>query len=573
MDMSLDKQENLKKWLLGRFDQLKEIRMRGENERWAAYSMMDFRTDVDSDSKFIKKRHLAETDHIYAWDVFVNGIMANLCSPNVQWFKLTMRGENGEQSDDIPGANDWMEDSEQRLMQHFNDGHFYPEAKMAIQDASCGGTSFEMIVDDARNNRIVHDCVDPQECYIDEDASHVVDTFFRDFKMTALQAVGKFGDETPEKVRQLYENNDTKTQCEFLQAIFPVAMLPKEYRNAIPSRIKRFASVWYSFSDTQVFHIGGFNFFPVAVHRYMRNDRSPYGQGVIMRIMPDLLEYQHLVERYNYAVDMLSNPPLFSPSSLKGKFDYRPGAINYTNNMNGGAPTPINVTLDINALSKRLEDIRTQIRQKLYNDLFEMVSVDDIQRTKYEVSRIEGRRLMLLSAIIGNIQVEKLNPIVEDTLGIMILRKDTLPIPEAVAKKVLSSPTTGVHIELNGLLSQNLRAYQQTIGLEDGLSAIATMMQIYPNCSVNFDFDKIARKYATSKLLPQDCILEMPKVNEIKKQMAAQNQQQQQQQQMLEAAKAAKDLSGVDMGNLQAMMGTGGGTQAQSASMGGNRGL
>ena len=64
------------------------------------------------------------------------------------------------------------------------------------------GTSYEMVSDEvAEGGRIVYDCYSPFECYIAEDAQRRVDTWFREYYMTADEALSKWGNEAPEEVR------------------------------------------------------------------------------------------------------------------------------------------------------------------------------------------------------------------------------------------------------------------------------------------------------------------------------------------------------------------------------------
>ena len=542
----IDRDKTLQKWLMRRLDQLKAKRGRTEQRRWDAYSMVDFRTAQDKDAgQLIKPRHLSESKHIAYLDTFVDGVMANLCSPNVKWFKLLTRGSGGEDADDIEGALDWLEDCEERIMQHFNDSHYYPEARMAVKDAAVGGTSFELVVTDPRTRRVIHDTLDPQECYIDEDEAHVVDTFFQEFSMTLWQFCRKFGQENlPPKLKEEADKERWDMRVDMVHAICPVEQIPKECRGLVKARMKGWASIWYEESDDAVFRVDGYYVFPVVVHRYERDDSSPYGVGLVMKNMRLLEKYQHNVRQYGIGIDKQLSPLMWAPQSLKDKFDSRPGSVLF-GNQGDGVPQPIQTVLDLSSVDRRVLQDELDLRQMFYNDLFQMVAQDDVQRTKYEVQRIEGRRLMLLSGVIGNMQYEKLNPTIRTTMAGLLQMNGLAPLPSELARQARSGAAPfGFIVELDGLLAQNLKAYQQLNGMEGGIEAVTMVASINNQALANFDFDKLSRKYAMAKGMPQDCIREKSEVRQIRQQQLAMAQAAAEQQQMLNASQVYRNLGG-----------------------------
>lgn len=544
--------KNLKGWMVRRFESMKAERAKVDDARWEAYSIMDFRTrTAKTAGQYIHPQRLYSTDHILYLDTMVDGIMANLCSPSVSWFQILCKGPLGVSDDDIPGAKDWAEHAGERLMQHFNDSHFYPETRLAVKDAVVGGTSFEMVVDDDASGRIVHDTLDPQDCYIAEDAAHEVNVFFHDFTMTVRQAAGKFGeDELPLKLRRILDAGTGDEPCEFVHAIFPRDQLPPSLRGRIPAITKKWASVWLSVTADEVFRIGGYAAFPLAAHRWERDDASPYGIGLVEKLLPNLREYQYLMKMYGKAVGKQVDPPMYVPVALKGRFDFRPGSVNYGNPQSDGVPSPINTTLDLTAAIQRIQTVQNALMRFFYVDLFQAVALDNVQRTKYEVQRIEGRRLMLLAGVIGNMQMEKFDPLVELTLGYMIRNHRVLPVP--VYNPEGRSPSVQVTVELDGLLAQNLKAYQQAAGLDGGISAIALLLKLYPAVAPNFDMDEIARQYTSTQGLPQSCIREKAEVRRIKEQMVANQQAAQRREDMLDASTAAKNMANANVSQLLA---------------------
>ena len=194
------------------------------------------------------------------------------------------------------------------------------------------------------------------------------------------------------------------------------------------------------------------------------------------------------------------------------------------------------------------------VNRLLFADLFNVLMRQERQRTAYEVQELKGEGLVLLSAIIGNMQEEKLNPLVLRTFAVMY-RNGLLPPPPDELKKAWVEGR--VQIELDGPLAQTMKQYHQTTGYMQGLSWIASVAQLFPESMVNIDGDELMRGGATSRGLSQTSIREKADVDRIKRQQAEDQARARQQQEALVQSQVAKNL-GVDAQQMaQAQAATG----------------
>ena len=536
----------LKKHVVSTFEGLKAERALIESSIWEAYSYMNER--VSTGPKFIQEKLLYDTSHIEYLNTMANGIMANLCSPNVRWFKFVVKD-----SDNYAGINDWLELAESTIYQAFNNSRFYPQSQDAIRDAIIGGTSYEMT--SINNGKVVHECLDPQECYISDNVFHEVEVFYRKYTITANQALEFFDKDCPQEIKMIVERGSGYDKVSFLHAIFPES---EKFKCKVKTH--KFHSVHYCYLTGEIIKIGGYIEFPVAVHRFVSKSNSPYGKGLISDLIVDIKRIQSYCYDESYAIDTMNKPPLFAPETLRGKFKLTPGAINY-GDLNKGIPVPFNITTNLQYLHNKIETLKYDLSKRFYVDLFQLVAQNDRQRTMYEVNKIEGRRLMLLSAVIGNIQVEKLNPIVSRVLNLLLINSKIKELPQGLIASQKESEIDLLTIELDGLLAQNLKAYQQNVGLEEGLMALSTVGQLSPETLVNFDFDQIARQFASVKGLPQTCIREKEEVAKLKE--AAANKMKQKEMMEVEQARIDNLNKMADSGLLDS------GSPAQKASFGG----
>ena len=301
---------------------------------------------------------------------------------------------------------------------------------------------------------------------------------------------------------------------------------------------KRFASVHYSSVGDAVFKVSGYDDFPVAVHRYRLVDGTPYGGSLASDNLELIIESDDLWKKYNKATAKLVDPPTWAPTSLQGRVTLNSGAILF-GDAQEGAPKPIQTTLDISALAQHKNEVDAMLNRLLFSDLFNVLMRQERQRTAYEVQELKGEGLVLLSAIIGNMQVEKLNPLVLRTFSIMY-RNGLLPPAPDELKKAWSEGR--VQIELEGPLAQTMRQYHQTTGLAQGLQWISSWAQVFPESLVNIDPNEGMRQGASSAGFPQSAIREKAEVQKIMQQQAENQQRVQQQQEALAQSQIAKNL-------------------------------
>ena len=548
-----DTRGKLKDYIKTKLDQMQSIRMRGDDRRIQCCSMLNHR--LDDQHTPVTKRNLKSVVAIDAIQTTTRGIAGYMLSPSIRWFRYQTRGRNFQPSDLLYGANDWLELVESLEYAAFANSRFYSNSLMALADCLIIGTSYEMVTDEiVDKERIVYDCYSPFECYIAEDGQRNVDTWFREYRMTADEAMAKWGDDCPQEIQDLVNKNEGAAEVEFIHAIFPrdraeVADVP------IPaSGNKRWASVHWTSAGDQVFKISGYDDFPLAVHRYRLVDGTPYGASLASDNLELIMESDMLHAKYDKALAKQVDPPTYVPQALKGRYSQNPGDLIYGNGPEG-KPELLQTSLDLKGLAVHMAEVDASLNRLLFADLFNVLMRQERQRTAYEVQELKGEGLVLLSAIIGNMQVEKLNPLVLRTFAVMY-RNGLLPDPPEELKKAWNEGR--VQIELDGPLAQTMKQYHQTTGYMQGLSWLANVAQLFPESLVNIDSDELLRGGATSRGLSQKSIREKSDVDKIKRQQAENQAKAQQQQEALLQSQIAKNLgaNAEQLAQAQAMTGS-----------------
>lgn len=545
----MEDREKLRDYIKGKLESMKAIKSRGEDRRIQCCAFMNHRTE-DLHSP-VSRAEIFNDVPVDCIATTARGIAGFMLSPSIRWFRYSTKGRNFTPSDMLYGVNDWLEKVESMQYEVFSSSRFYSVTLEALFDALIIGTSYEMISDEVDEGRIVYDCYSPFECYISEDGQRRVDTWFREYTLTAEEAYDKWGDECPKEIKDMVEQKRGSTECGFIHAIFPrkkaeVAKVP------IPAaESKRYASVHYSKMGDVVFKVSGYNDFPLAIHRYDISSGSPYGYSLVNKNLTLIMEANELSREYLKAVAKLVDPPVVMPLSLKGRANLNPGSILY-GSPNEGVPTPIQTTINLDHLHNALMQKNDMLDKMLFSKLFTVLMSQDRQRTAYEVQQLKAEGLVLLSAIIGNMQEEKLNPLVLRTFSILLVN-GLIPPPPDELKKAWAEGR--VKVELDGPLAMQMKQAHATTGMAQGLNWILSWGQMFPESLLNIDADEGMRQGATSYGFPQSAIREKADVDKIKQQQAENAQKQAQQQDALVQSQVAKNLgiNADQMAQAQAM--------------------
>lgn len=540
MVLMMQDDADLKRFITTKLEQMKARRALVD-QRWIKCCQFVSHRTSDIDGR-VPERPLFSGIPKDALAVTQRGFAGYLLSPNLRWFRYRTKGRRFEKSDTLYGANDWLEEVEDIQYTIYSNSRFYATSYEAIEDVLTIGTSYEMVTDDMENGRIVYDCYSPFECYIAEDGQRRVDTFFREYTLTADEAYSKWGDELPSEIVQKVKGNQGSVRCSFVHAIFP-----RHYAEVADVRIpasgsKPYASVHYCVSVSKVFRTSGYDDFPLAVHRFHLVPGSPYGESLVSKNLELVMENDNIHRKYSTAVAKQVDPPMIVPPSLQGRANLNAGAILYADVNSDGKPISVQTSIDITALAKEKADSDQMVYRVFFADLFNILMRQERERTAYEVSELKGESLILLSQLIGNMQEEKLNPLILRTLAIMV--RNGL-VPEAPDELKEAWREGRVNVELEGPLIQTMKQYHQTSGLTQGLSWMSSWAQIFPQSIVNVDGDEGMRQGLTSYGFPQSIIREQADVRKIKEQQAMAERQAQMQQNALAQSQVYRNM-GVD---------------------------
>jgi hypothetical protein len=534
--------DELAKAIVRKWDRMKVERQKTEALRWEACAYVRHRTkEFSNENSPIKPVKLYNTAGISAFDVFINGYHGNLISPSLRWFKLTFRGDDYKNADQIYGANDYLELCEKIMHSEMEKSTFYPMDKLATRDAAVQGTSAEWIIDDVTHGICVYDVIPPWDFWIEKSHNGRVNTLFYQYKLTAQQALERFGEDTiPEEIRRDIESDNADAEHLFLLAIYPRKGLFDRKGNSIVSTGKRFAAVTYCQTSDSTIDESGYDEFPVAVHIWEPDGTSVYGMGLVMRYITELKRLNAMAKDELIAIQKVSNPAMIVPVNMKGNFSTDPGARNYTNSKEN-RPEIMHSIQDVGWLSNEIKELEEKIRRLFFNDLFNYLMRQDKVLTATQVQAIKSEELSLLASILGTTQYMKINPIVKRTFKIMS-RAGRLPKPP---KELLRLKNPLLRIELDGPLAKSIKSFSTQNGLQAGWEWIRELKNYGFEAPLdNLDMDDFVRKAMHSVGVPQTVIKELQDVAQDRARKEQIIQQQMAMQQAQQASEIQRNLGG-----------------------------
>jgi hypothetical protein len=405
------------------------------------------------------------------------------------------------------------------------------------------------------------------EYVIAENDQGVVDTLGRHFTMSVGQIVQKFVYDpdtgamdwtgVSKATRRLWEQSNYDELVEILHVIEPRLMGDRDYGKDDNLNMP-FKSCYFELASEsdELLMESGYRKFPAYVPRWDVLSGDVYGRCPGMDTLGDIKQLQHQQKRKAQAIDKMVNPPMVAPTSLKGKpSTVLPGQTTYVDPMQGGQGfvPAYQVQPRINELQVDIAEVQQRIQRGFYADLFAMmINSDRRQMTATEVVERHEEKLVLLGPVLQRINVELLDPLLDDVFE-YALEAGLLPEPpEALAGEELD-------VEYISLLAQAQQAVAAS-SLERVMGFAGNLVAVFPEIVDGIDSDEALRQYANILGTSPDVIISDEELQAKRQARAEEQQKMQAMQQAGQLAQGAKILSETDTQNPNALtdlLGTG----------------
>lgn len=451
---------------------------------------------------------------IHAVELLASSLHGMLTSPSTPWFSMRYRDPELQRND---LANEWLEVCMDQMYQAFNRSNFQQEIHELYYDLVVFGTGSFYV--DIENDELRFACRHIAEICISENAQGRVDTIYRKFKLTARSIAMQFPDATmPKEIAKDIENDPYK-EHEIVHAVFPRAEA-----TGVFAKNKPVASVYYMANTRELLSEGGFDQMPFMSPRFVKDSVSTYGRSPAMTALPDVKMLNKMSETTIKAAQKQIDPPLMVPDDgFLGTVRTSPGALNFYRSGTRDRLEPLQIGAN-NPLGLNMEEQRRNaIRQAFYVD--QLLLGQGSNMTATEVLQRNEEKMRLLGPVLGRMQAELLQPLIDRSFA--LLRRDGLlpPLPTEIP----IPDGSAIEIEYVSPLAKA----QKLTDLQAMLRGFEILLQVSQVAPVTdyLDGDKMVQYLIETAGLPARVIRGASEVEEIRQQQAEAAQEQQAMQQ------------------------------------------
>lgn len=245
-----------------------------------------------------------------------------------------------------------------------------------------------------------------------------VDAFVRAFRMTARQAVQKWGEDMlPEDLQGAYEKSSEQLY-DFFHCVYPNTEYDPAHVLGVAS--KPFVSHYVACSGKRLMNDegSGYNTFPLSFARYDMAPNEIYGRGPAMAVLPSLKTLNAEKATFLKAGHRAGDPVFITADDGLADFNWTPGA------MNKGFITPDGKKLvdtlpagDIQITDKMMDEERSIIGDAFLTTIFQTL-VENPQMTATQVIEVINQKGIFLAPTVGGMASGYLDPTIERELDL-----------------------------------------------------------------------------------------------------------------------------------------------------------
>lgn len=489
------------------------------------------------------------------------GMMSGITSPARKWFILQAPDPDMK---NFGPVKKWLHDVTERMNNVFLKSNLYKVFPIMYKDMGTFGTHALSMEEDFE--QVVRFYPYPIGSYrIAVDSRLKVRTFVREFRLTVMQVVERFGMNKDENGRPDFSNMSRFVQEAYergnMLATVDIRHVVRKNPNWDQSKeqigkFKKYSSDYYEIGtgaasstlanmernhpfEGRFLRESGFDYFPVLAPRWEVVGEDAYGTDCPgMTALGGIKEAHLLRKRRSQAIEYVIRPPMKGSTSLKqASASILPGDITYVDDVDSqkGFSPIYQINPDIAAISNEIQEVRQSISRAYYEDLFLMLAQSDRREiTAREIDERKEEKLLALGPVLEQLNQDVLDPLVENTFQIMLNQGLIPPAPPELQGQDLK-------VEYISMMHQA----QKLVGLaghERFLQTLSTVQALEPTAMQKFDTDAYIDEYADILTLPPDIIRTEDEVEAMRAAAAQKQAQAEQLQQIAAGAGAAKDL-------------------------------
>jgi len=470
---------------------------------------------------------------VSARKIWASGMEGNLLGRSIRWLNLKLTNDQLMENREVKL---WLEEKVSRMVSALKRSNFYGQLNPLFTDGGWHGSPNMYSWENKKTGRLVFDVENPWNVWFELNDAGVADVIHRKIKLTAKQAIERFGiEDVSEKIRLAVEvEKKPYAEFEFVHAIYP----NEDWDPAkIDNLSKKYAVLYVEKKTKKIVLQSGQNTLSPAVWLVRRLSGRKYGISPALDAMVEVLKGQQMSRTNTIAAHRLVEPAYNIPESMKDTVDLRPMGHNYYDDPQA-VISAINSGIQLPAGIDREERVQKAIEKHFNVEFFTMLISSERQKTAYEIMQQQSEQAMLMGPQVGTFN---------DFLDILIERVDDLeteagrmpPMP-AVLEDYLQEE---IEIEYVGPLAQAQKKMHKLQGIREGLEAAGPILEMSPSAADLIDFDATVDEVLDAAAFPERARRSDDDVAAIRQQREAVRQQQVAAEMVEQAAGAASKAS------------------------------
>ena len=313
-------------------------------------------------------------------------------------------------------------------------------------------------------------------------------------------------------------------------------VMPRDDRDPRKKNTKNmpFASVYIDPDEKMIIGESGYDELPYCIPRFLKASfEMGYGRSPSMTALPDTKMINKMSEVVIRASQLQIHPPLMVPDDgFMLPVRTTPGGLNFYRSGTRDRIEPLNIGANNPLGEHMLEQRRQAIRSAFYVD--QLTLGTGPQMTATEVIQRTEEKMRLLGPVLGRLQAELLQPLINRCFAILSRQKAFEPAPASLQDGTID-------IEYVSPLAKAQRS-SEIQGIMQMTEFLMPLMQVDQTIIDHVDMDGLAKHIIKVTGTPATVVRGEGEVSGIRDQRAQQQQQQvemAQASQMAEAAGAA----------------------------------
>lgn len=447
--------------------------------------------------------------------LFASALMSGLTPSNSKWFSLGVNGVDKEKLDGA--ARDWLEDTSEKMFEAIHSSNYDAVALEFLKDIAIAGMS-GLYVSMDEDGHLAFEEWSLDSLFVEETKKNGgIDTVYRRLRLTPIQALNMFGENTPESVKQaLKEGRGLEDKESYIHCIKPRGFKGDSSAKLVSKM--PFASIYVHEKSKTVVRESGFNEMPVIIPRWALIPNTAYATGPFYAALPDMKSLNELVRQFLTNAELVISPPLVADDD---------GVLNANNIKLGprevifksaqGDIRPLFTVGNLDWALQMIANLQASIRKQMLAD--QIAPVSKSYMTAQEIIARQDTIRSLLGPLFGRLESEFLRPLLERVFGLMYRAGQFNEVPESL-KQIEFKPTfTGPHARAQKMERANV--------IMNYVQQLSNLAQIDQGVLDTIDMTKVALRYGRLTGVEEDLLRNEREIADLRKQREEAQQAQQ----------------------------------------------